>query len=96
MFHLEHWHVVQDSVNEARRANEVAKPSNGDPQHWVDEVLLDGNEDANQDHEHSKQHQVLIEDNQEWLLYWHAVDKPLVDMVEQLLGSVGFILLDLP
>ena len=96
LFHFEHWHVVQDSVNEARSANEVANPSNRDPQHWVDEVHLDGNKDANEDHEHAKQHQVLIEDDQERLLNRHTVDKPLVDMVKQLLGSVGFILFDLP
>ena len=32
----------------------------------------------------------------EWLLDWHVVNEPLVDMIKQLLGPVSFILLDLP
>ena len=40
LLHLEHWHVVKDGVDEARRANEVAEPGDRDPKVRIDEVLL--------------------------------------------------------
>ena len=96
LLHLENGHLVQDRVDDARRAEEVSEPGDSYPKELVEQDLLNGEEDADEHNNHCEQHQILKENDMEGILDRHIVDESLVNVVKQLLGASSIIFLYLP
>ena len=78
--------MVENSVDDTRAAEEVAYPSDCKPQHLIDQVVLYGKKDTNEDHEDHKQSKIFDQNYMEGELDLHIINEALIDVVEQLLS----------